>query len=101
MFTKLKVYKRFFQRLSNNHSKRKAQLEDYRRKEVEEFMNVQEGILSPDHYSHVEFDGFRYNENLLEKYILEKQKIANTKLRNIFATEPKKVNNNLKLRNSL
>lgn len=101
MFTKLKVYKRFFQRLSKNHSKRKAQLEEYRRKEVEEFMNVQEGILSPEHYSHVEFDGWRFNEPLLEKYILEKRKIDNTKLRNIFAKEPIKANNNLKLRNSL
>lgn len=84
MFQKLKVYKRFFQRLSNNHSKRKEQLENYRRNEVEEFMNVQEGILSPSHYSHVEFDGFRYNQPLLEKVLLEKRKRNDSYLNEMF-----------------
>ena len=41
-------------------------------------------ILNPDHYSHIEFDGFRYNQALLEKYILEKRKLVNRQVRNIF-----------------
>lgn len=101
MFQKLKVYKRFFQKISNNYSKRKAQIEEYERNELNNIFNVQDGFLNPSNYSFVEYDGFRFNENLLERYILEKQKIANTQLRNIFAVEPKKINNNLKLRNSL
>ena len=84
MFQKLKVYKRYFQRISNNHSKRKQQFEEYKRNELINIWNVQDGILSVDHYSHVEFDGFRYNQPLLEKVLLEKRKRNDNYLNEIF-----------------
>ena len=84
MFQKLRVYKRYFQKISNEYSKRKKQLEEYKRNELKYIWNVQDGILSPDHYSHVEFDGFRYNQPLLEKIILEKRRQNDIYLDEIF-----------------
>jgi RNAse (barnase) inhibitor barstar len=88
MYQKFKVYKRYFQRFYNQYSKRKLQLQEYRKKELNHIWDVNDGILSPEHYSHVEFDGFRYNQPLLEKYILEKQKLVNRQVRNIFDETP-------------
>lgn len=84
MFSKLKLYKRYFQKISNNYSKRKQQFEEYKRNELVNIWNVQDGILSADHYSHVEFDGFRYNQPLLEKVLLEKRKRNDNYLNEIF-----------------
>lgn len=84
MFQKLKLYKRYFQKISNNYSKRKQQFEEYKRNELMNIWNVQDGILSADHYSHVEFDGFRYNQPLLEKVLLEKRKRNDNYLNEIF-----------------
>lgn len=84
MFQKLKLYKRYFQKISNNYSKRKQQFEEYKRNELVNIWNVQDGILSADHYSHVEFDGFRYNQPLLEKVLLEKRKRNDNYLNEIF-----------------
>jgi hypothetical protein len=88
MIQKLKVYKRYFQRFYNQYSKRRLQLREYRKNELHKMWDGHDGILSPDHYSHVEFDGFRYNQPLLEKYILEKQKLVNRQVRNIFDETP-------------
>jgi len=84
MFQKLRVYKRYFQKISNEYSKRKKQFEEYKKNELQNIWNVQDGILSPDHYSHVEFDGFRYNQPLLEKIILEKRRQNDIYLDEIF-----------------
>jgi len=88
MYQKFKVYKRYFQRFYNQYSKRRLQLREYRKNELNKMWDGHDDILSPDHYSHVEFDGFRYNQPLLEKYILEKRKLVNRQVRNIFDETP-------------
>jgi anaerobic selenocysteine-containing dehydrogenase len=88
MIQKFKVYKRYFQRFYNQYSKRKLQSKEYRKNELNKMWDGYNDILNPDHYSHVEFDGFRYNQALLEKYILEKRKLVNSQVRNIFDETP-------------
>ena len=84
MLEKIRVYYRFFKMFVSIYLKRKHELKVYKKNELEELMDLQSGILTSKHFNIVEYQGVRFDTELLQKIILEKRKREDAILENVF-----------------
>ncbi len=86
MLEKIQIYYRFFTMFVTAYLKRKEQKRRYEQNEMYDLMDLQSEILSPKHFNIVEFQGVRFDKELLQKVLLQKRIKEDAILENIFKT---------------